>query len=109
MKNFNMKSIMTMAHKTFSLKNSTMSWAECLKQAWQVAKLQVRMKSQTVEFFFQKVNGEIRQAFGTLVSSEIDYTPNGRGHQTSSDCVKYWDKQKGAWRQFKTYNLIKVM
>jgi hypothetical protein len=108
MKSFNMKSIMTMAHKTFNLKSGSMSWAECLKQAWQVAKLQVSMKTRVVEFFFRKVNGEVRQAFGSLIESHIDYTPNGRGHATAPDCIKFWDEVKGSWRQFKSYNLIRV-
>ena len=108
MKNFNLKSIMTMAHRTFSLKSAVMSWAECLKQAWEIAKLQMAMKKRVVEFFFVMVNGEVRQAFGSLLESHIDYTPNGKG-KTYKDCVKYWDEVKGEWRQFKAYNFLRVV
>ena len=90
-----MREVMNMAHRAFQLKGAYMSWAECLKQAWQVIKLKARM------------NGEIRQAFGTLMESHIDYTPNGKGY-ACKDCTKYWDEVKGEWRQFKNYNLIRV-
>lgn len=38
----------------------------------------------------------------------IDYTPNGTGHAASRDCIRYWDEAKGAWRQFKAYNFLRV-
>lgn len=66
------------------------------------------MKTKVVEFFFMKMNGEVRQAFGTLLQSHIDYTPNGTGHAASRDCIRYWDEEKGAWRQFKAYNFLRV-
>ena len=103
-----MREVMNMAHRAFQLKGAYMSWTECLKQAWQVIKLKARMKKQVVEFYFQKMNGEVRQAFGTLLQSHIDYTPNGTGHAASRDCIRYWDEEKGAWRQFKAYNFLRV-
>ena len=102
-----MREVMAMAHRAYELKSATMSWSECLKQAWQVLKLKLAMKKRVVEFYFQKVNGEIRQAFGTLLQEKIDYVPNGKG-KTYRDCIKYWDMVKGEWRQFKAYNLIRV-
>ena len=102
-----MREVMAMAHRAFELKSATMSWSECLKQAWAVLKLKLAMKKRVVEFYFQKVDGSIRQAFGTLQESLIDYTPNGKGY-ACKDCVKYWDEVKGEWRQFKNYNLIRV-
>jgi hypothetical protein len=102
-----MREVMNMAHRAFALKGAYMTWAECLKQAWQVIKLKARMKKQVVEFYFQKMNGEVRQAFGTLMQEKIDYVPNGNG-KTYRDCIKYWDMVKGEWRQFKNYNLIRV-
>ena len=102
-----MRKVMQLAHRAYQLKSSSMSWVECLKQAWQVVKLESAMKTKVVEFFFMKMNGEVRQAFGTLLQSHIDYTPNGKGY-ACKDCTKYWDEVKGEWRQFKNYNLIRV-
>lgn len=103
-----MRKVMQLAHRAYQLKSSSMSWVECLKQAWQVVKLEAAMKTKVVEFFFMKMNGEVRQAFGTLLQSHIDYTPNGTGHAASRDCIRYWDEEKGAWRQFKAYNFLRV-
>lgn len=103
-----MRKVMQLAHRAYQLKSSSMSWVECLKQAWQVVKLESAMKTKVVEFFFMKMNGEVRQAFGTLLQSHIDYTPNGTGHAASRDCIRYWDEAKGAWRQFKAYNFLRV-
>lgn len=102
-----MREVMNMAHRAYQLKSATMSWSECLKQAWAVLKLKLKMKKQVVEFYYRKVNGEIRQAFGTLMSSHIDYVPNGRGY-ACKDCIKYWDEVKGEWRQFKAYNFVGI-
>ena len=55
-----MREVMAMAHRAFELKSATMSWSECLKQAWAVIKLKLRMKKQVVEFFYMKMNGEVR-------------------------------------------------
>ena len=42
------------------------------KRAWLLLKLKAQMKQKTVQFFYQKVNGEIRQAFGTLRDEVIN-------------------------------------
>lgn len=48
-----MREVMAMAHRAFELKSATMSWSECLKQAWAVLKLKLAMKKRVVEFYFQ--------------------------------------------------------
>lgn len=68
-----MREVMNMAHRAFQLKGAYMSWTECLKQAWQVIKLKARMKKQVVEFYFQKMNGEIRQAWAVSKSLRIGF------------------------------------
>lgn len=89
------------------IKKNGYTMSEALKVAWMNIKLKGQMKKRIVKFYFQKMNGEIRQAFGTLMESHIDYTPNGKGY-ACKDCTKYWDEVKGEWRQFKNYNLIRV-
>ena len=90
------------------IKKNGYTMSEALKVAWMNIKLKGQMKKRIVKFYFQKMNGEIRQAFGTLMESHIDYTPNGTGHAASRDCIRYWDEEKGAWRQFKAYNFLRV-
>ena len=38
----------------------------CLKKAWANIKLKAKMSSQIVRFYFQKVDGSTREAWGTL-------------------------------------------
>lgn len=52
-----MRKVMQLAHRAYQLKSSSMSWVECLKQDWQVVKLETAMKTKVVEFFFMKING----------------------------------------------------
>ena len=42
------------------------SMAEAMKQAWLVLKLKAALKDGIVKFFYQKLNGEVRTAWGTL-------------------------------------------
>ena len=76
-----MRKVMQLAHRAYQLKSSSMSWVECLKQAWQVVKLESAMKTKVVEFFFMKMNGEVRQAFGTLLQSPLTILQMVQGMQ----------------------------
>ena len=84
--------------------------SEALKQAWLNIKLAIAMKTQIVQFYYRKLNGEMRQAFGTTDKSRYDYTPVGGGRRHNpQDCFQYWDTVKGAFRMFKTYNLVSII
>lgn len=102
-----MREVMNMAHRAFQLKGAYMSWTECLKQAWQVIKLKARMKKQVVEFYFQKVDGSLREAFGTLSEKVIPAT-QGAGRKMNDTCQVYFDTEKEEWRCFKKANLMRV-
>ncbi|WP_300901099.1 SH3 beta-barrel fold-containing protein [uncultured Bacteroides sp.] len=47
------------------------SMADAMKQAWQVLKLKAALKNGVVKFFYQKLNGEIRTAWGTLKEGDL--------------------------------------
>jgi len=47
------------------------AFAECLKKAWKLQKLVDSMKKGIVKFYFQKVSGEIREAYGTIKADLI--------------------------------------
>lgn len=51
------KSIMQTAWQFF--RQTGLNFAECLKKAWANYKLQKRMQTEIVKFYFQKANGEI--------------------------------------------------
>ncbi len=42
------------------------SMAEAMKQAWQILKLKAALKNGIVKFFYQKLDGSVRTAWGTF-------------------------------------------
>ena len=78
-----------------------------LKKAWALFKLANKMKNSIVEFYYQKINGEIRQAFGTLQPS---YFENLKGTERKRNelLFTYFDSEKNEFRSFKKFNIIKI-
>jgi len=95
------KEVMTMAN----------AWAKMLgrevatRLAWSNVKLRTKLqKEERVEFSYQKKDGSIRQAVGTLVQGII---PEVEGKRIPSQSVQtYWDLEANAWRCFSKLNLI---
>ncbi len=82
------------------------SLSEALKIAWANIKLRALLASKVVEFYFKKVDGSIRQAFGTL---KADRVPEVQGtRKTAENCQVYFDTEKSEWRCFKKCNLVKI-
>lgn len=101
-----MKEVMLMAWRFFKVTGE--SFSECLKKSWLILKLSKEMKSRTVQFFYQKVNVEIRQAFGTMKEEKIHDKIKGTGVRKNEDLFNYWDTEADGWRSFKKFNLIKI-
>jgi len=102
----NMKQVMNDAWRIFKV--TGISFAECLKRAWAILKLKTMMKYQTVQFYYQKVNGEIRQAFGTMRVEIITDKIKNNIRKKNDDLLTYWDTEKQSFRSFKKFNLIKI-
>lgn len=87
------------------------SMSEAMKKAWQVVKLQARMRTGIVQFYYiKKSTGELRQAFGTTDPHRYEYTPSENGRRGNfADCIQYYDTEKQGFRMFKTYNLVNVI
>jgi hypothetical protein len=83
------------------------AFAECLRKAWQLYKLSKAMKSGIVQFFFRKVNGEARQAFGSLEEKYFDEI-KGTERKKNDLLFTYWDTEKEAFRSFKKMNIISI-
>lgn len=66
------------------------------------------MKQKTVQFFYQKVNGEIRQAFGTLRDEVINTIVKETGRKPNDNMFTYFDTERQEFRSFKKFNLIKI-
>ena len=90
------------------VKRNGYSMSEALKTAWMNIKLKAAMKERIVKFYFQKVDGSIREAYGTLKDSLL---PDSKGtdNRKKSDTVQtYFDTERGEFRCFKKANLIKI-
>lgn len=84
------------------------SMSEALKCAWANMKLKVQMKSRIVKFYFQKVDGSVREAWGTLSEKLVPET--GDSNKKKNETIQtYYDTDRGEWRCFKKANLIKIV
>ena len=104
MKKTDLRSIMQMAWQF--VKRNGMTLAEALKKAWQVFKLKAQMMKGIVRFYFRKVDGTIREAYGTL---RADLMPEikGEDNRRKNDTVQtYFDTEKQEFRCFKLANIV---
>nr|DAO92461.1 MAG TPA: hypothetical protein [Caudoviricetes sp.] len=103
MKATNLKNIMSLAWQFF--KQTGISFSECLKKAWANFKLKKEMQTKIVRFYFQKVNGEIREAWGTLNPDLMPKTEQNQRKQNDTVQV-YFDTEVNEFRCFKKFNLV---
>lgn len=100
-----MREVMTLAWQMVKKNGYTM--AEALKTAWRNIKLRTQMQQRIVKFYFQKVDGSIREAYGTLKETLIPAT--GESNRKKNDTVQtYFDTEKSEWRCYKKANLIRI-
>lgn len=92
---------MKLAWQFVKLNGFTLS--EALKEAWANIKLVNAMHKGIVKFYFIKVDGSKREAYGTLSSEVIP--PVGGERKNNDTCQVYFDTEKQAWRCFKKANL----
>ena len=97
--------VMTLAWQ-FAKRNG-FSMSDALKVAWRNIKVRAMMKTRIVKFYFQKVDGSIREAYGTLKETLIPAT--GSDNRKKNDTVQtYFDTEKQEWRCFKKANLMNI-
>lgn len=83
------------------------SLSECLKLAWANFKLVRSMKQGIVKFYFQKVDGSRREAWGTLAEKYLPVTDGEKKERAKNDFTQiYFDTEKQEYRAFKKLNLI---
>ena len=98
--------IMTLAWQ-FIRKNG-MSMSEALTIAWRNIKVRAMMKTRIVKFYFQKVDGSVREAYGTLKESLVPATA-GCERKKNDTVQTYFDTEKSEWRCFKKANLLNII
>ena len=97
--------LMNLAWQFVKRYGSTMSMA--LKSAWLNLKLRAELAIRIVKFYFQKVDGTIREAFGTLKANLIPATSGTDTRKKNDTTQVYYDTEKQEWRCFKKMNLVK--
>lgn len=91
--------VMCRAHELFK---TGLSWSDSLKKSWQLYRLYKKMLTKKVTFYFEKVDGSIRKAIGTL---QVDYSPKGN-RKPNNKLFTYFDIEKGEFRCFRVDNFI---
>ena len=103
----NRSEVLTLAHQ-IRRQNQFLTWGQCQAQAWQVVRLRSALHAGITRFTFQKQDGEVREAFGTLNPSLFQYEHKGSDRAESPTAIRYFDLEKGAWRSFRAERILKV-
>lgn len=98
--------------KVFTLANTLhyqqgLTKSEALTKAWKVIKLKEAMKSDQVNFTYQKKDGTTRQATGTTSNQYFTYQRKTDRPQ-SLTLVTYYDLEKKNFRSFQASNILQV-
>lgn len=101
-----LRNVMTLAWQF--VKRNGYSLSEALRAAWANVKLRAAMSSRIVRFYFRKVDGTMREAFGTLSDRLTPATAGTSTRRTNDTVQTYFDTEKQEWRCFKKANLIAV-
>lgn len=91
-------------------KATKQSWRICMIKAWQLYRLAKAMREQVVTFYYQKADGTIRKASGTLRNVPAGAKLSGKKiTKPSYKTLSYFDTGRNAFRSFKVENLICVI
>lgn len=97
--------VMHYAHNLYATYNVT-NWSECLRRAWKLVKLVIKLHAGTARFVYRKVDGSLRNATGTLRVSELTLSAGSRSKKPSYATICYFDLDKWQYRSFRINNLV---
>ena len=89
------------------VKRNGYSMSEALRAAWLNVKVRMAMTTRIVKFYFQKVDGSIREAYGTLADNIVPDVAQG-GRRANDTVQTYYDTERRDFRCFKKANLISI-
>ncbi|MDR0763753.1 MAG: SH3 beta-barrel fold-containing protein [Bacteroidales bacterium] len=90
------------------VKKNGFTMSEALKKAWLNTKLKIAMKLRIAKFYFQKVDGTLREAYGTLSDRLIPVIAGADNRRKNDTVQTYFDTEKQEWRCFKKANLMRI-
>lgn len=92
--------------QAYELMNETgKNFAVCLAKAWALYRLSKAMKNGIVSFAYEKTDGTLRKAKGTLVN--IQNLVKGVGSENFKT-MRYFDIEAAGFRSFKIENLVTI-
>lgn len=100
-----LREILNLAWQFVRKNGYTMS--EAMKVAWANYKLKQAMKNKIVRFYYRKVSGEVREAFGSLQEKLLPDTKES-GRKANDTLFTYFDTEKSEYRSFKKANLLSI-
>lgn len=100
-----MREIMNLAWQM--VRKNGYSLSQALKIAWANHKLQEAMKTKIIKFYYRKVTGEIREAFGSLKEDLLPETKES-SRKPNDTVFIYFDTEKYEYRSFKKANLLLI-
>ena len=118
-----MKTLMTISNKginTMVVNNATARHANVIARrtgsvemgmmkSLLIDTLKAKLHNGTAHFWFRKLNGEIREAWGTTNHALMKNKIIGNGYSgEETNTVKYWDVERGAFRSLRYESLIAV-
>jgi len=98
--------VMSYAHHIFV--SGEYTWSAALKKAWTLYRLANMMRNGVVKFYFEKVDGSARVAYGTLKDLPAGVTSRRSAKSPNFGTMRYWDTKKNAFRSFKVENFIAI-
>lgn len=98
--------VMNYAHHMYATANYT--WSAALKKAWTLYRLVKAMRKGVVKFYFEKVDGSARVAYGTLCNLPAGITFKRGSKAPNFSTLCYWDTKKNAFRSFRVENFIAI-
>lgn len=101
-----LRSVMQLAWQFVKRNGFSMSGA--LHVAWANYKLKKALSKGIVKFYFQKINGEIREAWGTLCDKYLPETTSSDNRKKNEFTQVYFDTEKNEYRCFKKLNLVSI-
>jgi hypothetical protein len=106
MRTNDLRKIMLLAWQFF--RETGINFSACLKKAWLNFRLVKALRQKVVRFYFQKVDGSIREAFGTLQNAKAPQLSDDDTRVHNSTVQTFFDTVKQEWRCYKLANLISV-
>jgi hypothetical protein len=82
------------------------SFAVCLSRAWALYRLTKAMKEGIVTFTYEKVDGTLRRAKGTLKGVQAFVKGTAKESAENYKTMKYYDTEACGFRSFRVGNFV---